>query len=179
MDCNSVHDRLAAWLDGELAPAEQRWLEQHLERCMGCAQLATDLAEQQEQLEHLPPPSLPRLQEASFWEPMQARLEPALAELERRPPSKPRAPSFWSRRLAITPTALVIYGGLMAALLLWNVRLHVILSEADDRAQELTERVEQAERLEATPQPMPSSPDYANTNDNFRPVNYTPERGHF
>lgn len=179
MDCNTVHDRLAAWLDGELAPADQRWLEQHLERCMGCAQHAADLAEQQELLEQLPPPRLPRLQEASFWEPMNAKLAPALEVLHRRPPPTPSRPSFWSRELAITPVAVAIYGGLMAALVLWSLRLHLHLDEAELQIQDLTQQVERSERLDAAPLPMPAEPEPAYADDGFRTVTYTPERGHF
>jgi anti-sigma factor RsiW len=179
MDCKTVHDRLAAWLDGELAPADQRWLEQHLERCMGCSQQAADLAEQQEMLEQLPPPSLPRLHEASFWAPMQAKLAPALDELQRRPLPKPIKPSFWRRELAITPVAITIYGALMAALLLWSLRLNVQLDAADVQIQDLTQQVERSERLDAAPLPLPAEPEPAYANDSFRPVNYTPERGHF
>ena len=41
MNCKRVEERLEAWIDGDLAPAEARELEAHLERHAPCAQRAS------------------------------------------------------------------------------------------------------------------------------------------
>lgn len=36
MDCQQVQSRFTAYVDGDLRPAEERWVKQHLERCAAC-----------------------------------------------------------------------------------------------------------------------------------------------
>ena len=39
MECSTVADRIAAYLDGELARSEREMFEVHLESCEGCQAL--------------------------------------------------------------------------------------------------------------------------------------------
>jgi anti-sigma factor RsiW len=45
MDCTAFDERLADYLEGDLAPAERRQVEAHLVSCSGCAALVRDLEE--------------------------------------------------------------------------------------------------------------------------------------
>ena len=40
-----VEERLSAYLDGELSPKEQAWVEKHLAQCADCAQNLRTLRE--------------------------------------------------------------------------------------------------------------------------------------
>jgi len=44
MDCTTFDDRLADYLEGDLAPADRRQVEAHLATCVRCTALVRDLS---------------------------------------------------------------------------------------------------------------------------------------
>ena len=46
MDCTGVNERIAAYLDGQLAPAETEHVDDHLEGCPNCVALVEAMAGQ-------------------------------------------------------------------------------------------------------------------------------------
>ena len=52
-DCQDVRLCAAAWLDGQLSPAESEFMEEHISQCQQCEELIAQMAEQD-----LKPPKL-------------------------------------------------------------------------------------------------------------------------
>lgn len=76
-DREALRERLSAYLDGELAPADAAALERHLAECAECRDELAALREVRTLLRALPPPALPR----SF------ALPPTAAPHSARPPA--------------------------------------------------------------------------------------------
>ncbi|MBL8618001.1 MAG: zf-HC2 domain-containing protein [Deltaproteobacteria bacterium] len=174
MDCKTVADRLAAWLDGELAPAERQWLEQHIERCPACAERAAALAEQQEALAALAPTPAALQRPDHFWASMDQRLDAELSAMELRATQQarhPPAPPLWRRQHAVGLPAICAYAAALLLLVAFGARQSAALSAAQAQVQRLESDLQRADRLIA--QPPPAEPAL------YRTVSYTPERGHF
>jgi anti-sigma factor RsiW len=174
MDCKTVADRLAAWLDGELAPAERQWLEQHVERCPACAERAAALAEQQEHLAALAPTPGALQHPERFWAPMDQRLEGELQAMQSRADRRALHPAplpLWRRQHAVGLPAICAYAAALLLLVAFGARQSAALSAAQAQVQRLESDLQRADRLIA--QPPPAEPAL------YRTVSYTPERGHF
>ncbi len=79
MNCWRTRQILAAYLDGELSPAETELIEDHLRACPECEELRDRIAS-------IPPLDLPRLEpdaEAEIWSRMDDALEAAWQRHER------------------------------------------------------------------------------------------------
>lgn len=59
MDCNAAQLALSARLDGELSPAEEQALQEHLARCPQCRALQEELSALHTLLNELEPPAVP------------------------------------------------------------------------------------------------------------------------
>lgn len=59
MDCNAAQLALSARLDGELSPAEEQALQEHLARCSQCRALQEELSALHTILNELEPPAVP------------------------------------------------------------------------------------------------------------------------
>ena len=81
MDCTTFDDRLADYLEGDLAPADYRQVETHLTMCARCSALVRDL-------EHIRAGAteLPELTpSADLWDGIARRIETPVVELTARP----------------------------------------------------------------------------------------------
>jgi anti-sigma factor RsiW len=110
-DGDSQRERLSAYLDGELAPAETATLERHLADCRACQAELASLREVRALLGALPPPALPR----SFALPETTAPPARLAPIAPRAPAPPhRAPA---RRTGFAAARAAQWLGGIAAML--------------------------------------------------------------
>ena len=81
MDCTTFDDRLADYLEGDLAPADHRQVEAHLTMCARCSALVRDLERIRAGATELPEltPS------ADLWDGIARRIETPVVELTTRP----------------------------------------------------------------------------------------------
>lgn len=119
MDCTTVADRVAAYLDGELARSEQLLFEEHLERCTVCQALVEGVAEVD-----LRPPPQPRESSApSFWRRMDLALQAELAAAERPAEAPAQGPRRWTHAsLRVSLPLLVGYAALLLLAVLWGAQ---------------------------------------------------------
>lgn len=167
MDCHSVTDRLAGWVDDQLSPGERELFDEHLARCPRCRALAEAMLAQP-----LPQPAPPPIA-PDFWQTMDAAIDAALdAQLETELAADltdevdvTAAPPLLSRRFQLSMPAVF---GLVAILLLsvgFGVYSHLCRVEAEQaltaavaQQKELQIALERQERLQATP---PAEQDYS------------------
>jgi anti-sigma factor RsiW len=101
-DCDLMCERLAAYLEGDLSPAEQAQADQHLTECAACAESLVELRAIASEAAQLPPLTPSR----DLWAGIEARISTPVTRLERARTSVRRAPSHrW--QLAIAAGALV------------------------------------------------------------------------
>src|SRR5678815_4584208 len=81
MSCESIREKLTAYLDGELEGERGSAVRGHLRGCEACRQIAADEAALRDGLRALPPLDPP----PSLWAGVQARLAAAEAAEARRP----------------------------------------------------------------------------------------------
>ena len=105
ISCSECADRLEAWLDGELTPAETTVLEDHLRRCRPCASSASHARETLLELRDLPQ-----------LEPPTAVLARVTAATQGRPVTRAPRP-HWSRRPASLAAAAVLVAAVSGVLL--------------------------------------------------------------
>ena len=79
IQCSDVQMCAAAWLDGQLSPAESEFMEEHLSQCPKCEDLLARMSEQR-----LEPPKLKLIQDDAYWREMDKVLadELSLAQQE-------------------------------------------------------------------------------------------------
>lgn len=119
MDCTTVADRVAAYLDGELSKSEQLLFEEHLERCTVCQALVEGVAE----VDLRPPPPTREASAPGFWRRMDVALQSELAAAER--PAAPAVPGArrWSQAsLRVSLPLLVGYAALLLLAVLWGAQ---------------------------------------------------------
>ena len=165
MDCGTVNDRLAAFLDGELAPAEARWVEEHLGTCESCCAKAEAFAEQNDVLSSLGH-GASCVREPEFWAQMDANLAPHLASLQQSPPPLP----FWRKEFRISSVGVLAYAAALLLALGFAYERFQALENEKERVQTLENELQRAERLAAEPPPLHGQP--------YRAVSYAPDRGH-
>ena len=133
MDCTLVPDRVAPYLDGEMAPSELTLFEAHIDRCPTCAALLEQVAE----ATPVPPPRRPETADDAFWATMDASLA---TEIAARPVAAPSP-----RR--VRPAALIAYAaGLLLALGWGFYNLHRA-EHAEEQVQLLVQQIERQDRL--------------------------------
>jgi anti-sigma factor RsiW len=167
MDCRTVNERLVPWLDGELAPAEARGVEEHIERCAGCGARAEALAQQGALLEGLKPTGA--TEQPGFWDRFDARVLPALAELPAGPAPRPAPP----REFRISVAGVAAYAAALVLALGWALVQRAEVSRAQAQAAEAQSELERVRRL-AVEAPLPAAPLRAGA---AVPVSYAPARG--
>lgn len=176
MECRTVRELLVPWLEDELAPAQQELMNDHIERCSSCADLAGRLSAQDVALSSLPPEPDPRLATEAFW----AKMDTTLSEewevvAKERASAPPAAGASWlgQRELRVTPVGLVAYAAALLLALAWGFSNQVDAQHAEARAMALQEELHEAERATAVAvEPLPARPAPA-----YQPVSYTPRRG--
>lgn len=119
MKCESVREKLTAYLDGELEGERGSAVRGHLRGCDGCRQVAADEAVLRDGLRALPPLDPP----PSLWAGVQQRLAEAEVADSERP--------AWRRAIAwLSPRAPQI--GLVGAALAAAIVLLVVRMQRDD-----------------------------------------------
>jgi len=142
MHCNDVADRIAAWADQQLAPAECELLEAHLERCPSCMKLAQSISAQELKPKHrpVPPPN---------WSRMDAELALEMSRQEK------RSTTHWYHRpYRVTVTVGVAYAAALAMALSWGLHTQQQLEAAQNESIVLKQALDRERRLAAEPAPM-------------------------
>jgi anti-sigma factor RsiW len=166
MNCPEITERLAAFLDGQLAPAEAEQVGEHLSKCTPChqrcdAMMGQDFA-----------PMSAEEREAGcasegFWDTMDEVLDKELCAMA--PAGAPRARA----RLGGVPMSVAMaYAAALLLAVTWGYQHMARADEAEATAKELQTQLEQERRLAAEPRSTPGLPAY-------RPVAYTPQRATF
>jgi anti-sigma factor RsiW len=164
MKCVQITERLAAYLDGQLAPAEAEQVGEHLYSCTPCHQLCDALMAQD-----FSPMSeddkAAGCAAAGFWSAMDDALE---TELQALSPN-----TGGSKRTTRLPmTVLMAYAAAVLLAVAWGYQQMERADAAEASASHLLQQLEQERRLAAEPQSAPGVPVY-------RPVAYTPQRATF
>ena len=142
MHCNDVADRIAAWVDQQLAPAECELLEAHLDRCAACKQLAASIAKQD-----LSPPR-PTIQPPN-WSRMDEALSAEMLQRDK------RIKTPWHRRpYRISLKAGLTYAAALALAVSWGLHTHQQLEDSQQETINLRQALDRERRLAAEPSPM-------------------------
>lgn len=149
MDCAAIAERVAPYLDHELAPAEVVQLEEHLERCTACQALVSGVADQV-----FVRPRVPRMDDPDVWDAM----DRALAREARRIAKDAAPRPTWELRLGVG--SALGYAAVLALTVLWGLHNHHEASRAAAQAQALAEQLEQTRlvRIPTTTTPTAIAP---------------------
>lgn len=171
MDCTFVTTRVAAFLDGELGPAETEQFAAHLEGCPACMRIVVCLERQ----EFTPLKASAR--EAicgrdGFWGDMESVLDTHLDQmvLAKTAPSGP----WFARRVALPVPMVAAYAAALVLAVVWGAQQQDRAASAEMASEHLGQQLESERRLAAQPS-TPSTP----ATETYKAVNYTPERGTF
>lgn len=168
MDCRTVADRLAPYLDGELGPSEGAQLDEHFGRCAGCRARVEAMAQQR--FPALTPAS--RALATDLFDEMDQALATELdAELQRRGREGQPRLAFWRRRMPVRGAHVFAYAALLLLTVAWALNAHQQAGTAQARAELLERQLERERRLAGEPVLVPA--------EGYRMVTYTPHRGTF
>ena len=166
MNCGQVTERLAAFLDGQLAPAEAEILAGHLHGCTPCHQVCDAMMAQD-----FAPMTADEMDAGcsapGFWDAMDSALE---AELDGLAPRS--VPGGRGVRVGLPVSVALAYAAAFLLAVAWGYQHMERADSAEAAAQRLQEQLEQERRLAADPPATPGVPAY-------RPVVYTPQRSTF
>jgi|GEM_PF-1414860 len=173
MDCKTVRSLLVPYLDGELAPAQVAWIDAHREICDDCSAAVALLSSQGEALAALPPPPLPGNLAEDMWGRMDDALARELDAFEARAPApQPAIAPPPPRNVRLSRTAIYAYAALLGLAVAFGLWRHEAAASAEARVQALSVELERAERLKASPKPLPQR------SSSFTTAAYTRGRGH-
>lgn len=172
MDCVFVRTRVAAFIDGELAPAEVEQFAVHIDRCTVCAELVVSIEAQrfmplstQEKSEMCGSPS--------FWSKMDASLCGELDQMTMQHGSVVRP---WYRRSVGMPAPMVVaYAAAMLLAVAWGIQQQERALAAEGSVEHLGKQLEQERRMVNQPVPVQG----ATGSGRYKVVNYTPQSGTF
>ena len=166
MNCGQVTERLAAYLDGQLAPAEAEQVAEHLHGCTHCHQICDAMMAQD-----FAPLSAQEKADGcgsdGFWDAMDTALE---SELSAMTPKRQSAQG--GARMGLPMTVAVAYAAAFLLAVAWGYQHMERADSAEAAAQVLQQQREQEQRLAADPPTVTGVPAY-------RPVVYTPQRSTF
>lgn len=168
MDCAGVSERTAAYLDGQLAPAETEQVDAHLEGCPDCVSLVEAMAGQ----DFAPLTTTERgdiCGATDFWAAMDTALAPGLAQMA---PACAVTQRWTRRRIDLPLPMLLAYAAALSLAVVWGTRHKVRADDAVRSVEELGQELEQEQRLAAEPLVVPRP-------QHYRLVTHTPERGTF
>ena len=167
MNCGQVTERLAAYLDGQLAPADAEHLAEHLHGCTPCHQICDAMMTQD-----FAPLSAEEMEAGcsadGFWDAMDTALESELSGLS----AQGARSGMGGARMGLPVTVAVAYAAAFLLAVAWGYQHMERADSAEAAAQLLQEQLEQERRLAADPPAVPGVPAY-------RPVVYTPQRSTF
>jgi anti-sigma factor RsiW len=165
MNCPEITERLAAFLDGQLAPAEAEQVGEHLSGCTPCHQLCDAMMGQ----DFAPMSAQERdagCAGEGFWDAMDGVLDKELSAMA--PAAAGRTPA----RLGVPMSVAMAYAAALLLAVAWGYQHMARADEAEATAKELQTQLEQERRLAAEPRSTPGLPAY-------QPVAYTPQRATF
>ena len=173
MDCTVVSSRIAAFLDGELAPADTERFALHIEACEACNQMLVQLEAQR----FMPLDSREKAMicgRIDFWGDMDSVLSTHMDQMVL---AKTASLGPWHRRRVGMPVPWVVaYAAAMLLAVAWGVQQRDRAQTAELSSQHLGQQLEQERRIAAQPSSTPSKNQSGRT---FKVVTYTPERGTF
>jgi anti-sigma factor RsiW len=165
MKCPEITERLAAFLDGQLAPAEAEQVGEHLSKCTPCHQLCDAMMGQD-----FAPMSAEERDAGcageGFWDAMDAVLDEELCVMA------PATTGKTGARFGVPTSVAMAYAAALLLAVAWGYQHMARADEAEVMAHELQTQLEQERRLAAEPRSTPGVPAY-------RPVAYTPQRATF
>lgn len=152
MDCSNIADRVAAYLDNELARSELALFEEHLESCEACQ----ELVERVSAVDLSPPPPPPEVSDPAFW----ARMDGALAEEQRRieaeaataaPAMPPAANRLMGRQLRVSFPVILGYVAFLMLAIGWSLMNLQRAQTAEAALQNMEELVQREQRQNQAP----------------------------
>jgi len=143
MDCTSIADRVAPYLDQELSRTERELFEAHLESCTECQRLVERVAA----VDLSPPPPRPEVEEPGFWD----RMDVALAAEMARPVAPPAArPTLTSRlrgwELRVSLPVVLAYAAFLALAVGWAMMSLQRAQTAEGALLEMQDMVQREQR---------------------------------
>lgn len=172
MDCLTTRERVAAYLDGELAPSEAKQFVAHIEQCSACAGLVKSVQAQCFQ----PLSATERAAVCSredFWDNMDAVLCVELDEMSGG--SAVRVHAWYRRRVGMPAPMVMAYAAAMVLAVAWGMQQRERALSAEVSVEHLGQQLEAERRVVAQPlDPLP-----AQQNGKIKVVTYTPQRGTF
>jgi anti-sigma factor RsiW len=158
-------------LEDELSPSQHELASNHLDACVECADLASRISGQDRALASLSPDRDPRLEQDTFWGPMNDAVD---AAWDTPVPAEPtQRERFFRREFRVTPVGLLAYAAALLLALSWGWSNHLDAQQAANQADVL--RAEQQPSHTPVPSRIASPP--ASSTQPYQPVRYTPRRG--
>ena len=171
MDCMMVNIRVAAFIDGELAPAESEQITTHLDKCSDCADTVASL--QQQCFENLSAEQKASIcGDKDFWGCMDGVLNAHMDQMVVTATTI-RGP-WYSQKVGVPMPMMAAYAAAMLLAVAWGVQQLDRAHSAEMAADHLGQQIEQERRLAAQPQTAPTGGNAA-----YKVVTYTPQRGTF
>ena len=171
MDCVFVSTRMAAFLDGELAPAEVEQFTLHIERCDDCAQIVIQMEAQR----FMPLTAHEKTAicgSSEFWADMDVCLSEELEQIG----TKGVNVTPWHRRQVGLPAPMVVmYAAAMLLAVAWGMQQQERAQLAEGSAEHLGKQLEQERRIVV----QPASGDTSSGSSRYKVVNYVPQSGTF
>ena len=133
--CSDVLLCAAAWLDGQLSPAESEFMEEHLSQCSKCEELVLRMSEQE-----LEPPQLRLIQDNDYWSEMDDVLATELEEAQRI--SQRKMP--WK--------VLALYAAALLLSVLWGAHHRQRANTLEEMVESQQRTLEHLERISAQPE---------------------------
>ena len=149
-DCRDVRLCAAAWLDGQLSPAESEFMEEHISQCRQCEELIAQMAEQD-----LKPPKLRIIQDDEYWREMDETLATELMQAQR------------ASRRKVSWKVLSLYAAALLLTVFWGIHQRHRANALQEIVENQQRTLEQFERMSA----QPESPKSYSV-----PVKYVPSR---
>ena len=172
MDCVKTHERIAAFLDGELAPSEAEQISAHIERCPTCSTMLKSLSDQR----FRPLSSDEKATICSsqgFWDDMDAVLCVQMDQMAT-PPSI-RVHAWYNRRIGLPAPMVAAYAAAMLLAVVWGMQQRERALAAEVSAEHLGQQLEAERQLVV----QPGVPQQGQKNGKIKVVTYTPQRGTF
>ena len=171
MDCLTTQERVAAYLDGELAPSEAEQFATHVEQCAVCAGILKSIQAQCFQ----PLSAVERAAvcgSSDFWEDMDAVL---CAELDEKAGGQAvRVRAWYSRRVGMPTPMVMAYAAAMMLAVAWGMQQRERALAAEVSVEHLGHQLEAERRVVSQPLTQPSQ-----SSGKIKVVTYTPQRGTF
>lgn len=169
MRCSNARNRIVAWIDGELSPAECEDLEEHLAGCPGCH----DYTELMRKTTPSSPPGAGGEFPESHWSPMHESVMAAFEAhdlQERKKVAAAWLPPFTRRHVLATA-----YAATLVLAIGWGWANHKAAVEASVARDSALEQLEHYQRVVAERQPLTPLPNLPQV----RPAAYVPYRDTF